>query len=135
MYRDAYRSEHLPARRHGRARDLAASPTPQLRRFGHELARGLGLADDAVLLRTALRDPDHACRTAAGYALPARARGRDRDRTALRLLKAADSAMRERGVAALPPVGRAFVRACFAAPGAVCGGLLGTSPDSELDKV
>ncbi|HSA48664.1 MAG TPA: hypothetical protein VLH10_00945 [Yinghuangia sp.] len=108
VYRDAYRAEHLPTRRHGHARDLAASPTPQLRRFGHELARGLGIADDSLLLRTALRDPDHSCRAAAGHELLRRVRGRHRDRTALRLLKVADPLVRERAVEALPPFSDPF---------------------------
>lgn len=108
VYREAYREEHLPSRRHGHARRLAASPTPQLRRFGHELARGLGLVDESVLLRTALRDPDHSCRAAAGHELLRRVRGRHRDRTALRLLKVADPTVRERAVEALPPFSDPF---------------------------
>lgn len=104
VYRDAYRAEHLPSRRHGHARGLAASPTPQLRRFGHELSRILGIADDKALLRTALRDPDHSCRAAAGFELLRRARGRHRDRTALALLKVTDPLLRERAVESLPPI-------------------------------
>ncbi|MCF2529913.1 hypothetical protein [Yinghuangia soli] len=108
VYRDAYRAEHLPTRRHGHARDLAASRTPQLRRFGHELARGLGIADEKALLRIALKDPDHSCRAAAGHELLRRARGRHRDRTALALLKVADPMVRERAVEALPPCSDPF---------------------------
>lgn len=112
VYRDAYRAEHLPTRRHGHARDLAASRTPQLRRFGHELSRVLGIADERALLRTALRDPDHTCRAAAGHELLRRARGRHRDRTALALLKVADPLVRERAVEALPPFSDPFPLAC-----------------------
>lgn len=104
VYRDAYRAAHLPARRHGPARDLAASPTPPLRRFGHELTRGLGIADDKALLRIALRDRDHACRAAAGHELLRRLRGRHRDRAALALLRVDDAGVRERAVKALPPM-------------------------------
>ncbi|MGW0657658.1 hypothetical protein [Streptodolium elevatio] len=120
VYRDAYRAEHLPTRRHGHARDLAASRTPQLRRFGHELSRVLGIADERSLLRTALRDPDHSCRSAAGHELLRRARGRHRDRTALALLKVADPLVRERAVEALPP---------FSDPFPLAGALADRSPN------
>ncbi|MGR7001154.1 hypothetical protein ACU686_29020 [Yinghuangia aomiensis] len=63
--RDADARAHARAASRARPRPGRLTRLPPLRRFGHELTRGLGIADDKELLRIALRGRDHACRAAA----------------------------------------------------------------------
>lgn len=93
----AYREVLLAGpRQEARGRAPAAEEQPSVRRLGMELL------DEDALLAIALRDSDHACRTAAGHALLARLRGRDRHHVALRLLRVSDPRVRERAVEVLP---------------------------------
>jgi hypothetical protein len=75
---------------------LGTAAEPALRRLGIELL------DERALLAVALRDADHACRTAAGHALLARLRGRERHLVALRLLRVPDPEVRAKAVELLP---------------------------------
>jgi hypothetical protein len=92
-YRDALLKGPRPAAVGG---SLGAAAEPAVRRLGVELL------DEDALLAVALRDADHACRTAAGHALLARLRGRERHLVALRLLRVPDPGVRERAVEMLP---------------------------------
>ncbi|WP_406283016.1 hypothetical protein [Embleya sp. NBC_00896] len=94
---DAYREALLGGRRRPTAGpDLGRDREPAVRRLGIELL------DDAALLVIAARDPDHACRIAAGHALLGRLRGRDRHHVALRLMRVPDPRVRERAIELLP---------------------------------
>lgn len=111
---DAYRQALLAhPRQDAVGRALAAEKEPSVRRLGVELL------DEAALLAIALRDADHACRTAAGHALLARLRGRDRHHVALRLLRVPDPRVRERAVEVLP---------AGTEPAALAGALADRSP-------
>ncbi|MEU0933452.1 hypothetical protein [Embleya sp. NPDC005971] len=93
----AYREALLTGpRREARGRTLATEEQPSVRRLGMELL------DEDALLAIALRDSDHACRSAAGHALLARLRGRERRHVAIRLLRVPDPRVRERAVEVLP---------------------------------